>query len=106
MGLAGLRAAHRRPGAVLVKPARRKTAMTVLRMAVMTWADDRARSRCASSCKVTSRIVQGLDLPVAAGRSDDGLRPAAALDGAAGDAEGGDGGAELAAVRVTDGPAR
>lgn len=78
--------------------------MTVLRMAVMTWADDPARSRCASSCKVASRMVQGLDVPVAAGRSGDGLRPAAALDGAAGDAEGGNGGAGLAAVRVTDGP--
>ena len=39
MGLAGLRAAQRRPAAVPVNPARRKAAMAVLRTAAMTWAD-------------------------------------------------------------------
>jgi hypothetical protein len=36
MGLAGFRAAQRRPGAVLVKPARRSAATAVLRTAAMT----------------------------------------------------------------------
>ena len=55
MGLAGFRAAQRRPGAVLVKPARRSAATAVLRTAAMTCADDPARSRWASSFMVVSR---------------------------------------------------
>ena len=55
MGLAGFGAAQRRPGAVLVKPARRSAATAVLRAAAMTWADDPARSRWASSFMVVSR---------------------------------------------------
>jgi len=55
IGRAGLRAAQRRPGAVAVKPASRKTATAVLRMAAMTWADEPARRRCASSRIVVSR---------------------------------------------------
>jgi hypothetical protein len=45
-----------------------------------------------------------LDVPVAAGGGSDELGGAAALEAAAGDAQGGDRGAELAVVRVADGP--
>jgi len=54
-GLCGFRAAQRLPGAVPVNPARRKTAVAALRTAAMTWADEPARSRWASSRMVTSR---------------------------------------------------
>lgn len=54
-GLAGLRPAQRRPAAVAVNPHRRRTAIAVLRATAMTWADDPARSRCASSRIVVSR---------------------------------------------------
>ncbi len=45
MGRAGLRAAQRRPGAVPVNPASRKTATAVFRTADITWADVPARGR-------------------------------------------------------------
>ena len=47
-------------------------------------------------------MVQGLDVPVAAGSRGDDLGRAAALEGAAGDAGGGGGRAEPAVVRVAD----
>ena len=54
-GLAGFRTAQRRPGAVLVKPARRGAATAALRTAAMTCADNPARSRWAASFMVVSR---------------------------------------------------
>ena len=75
MGRAGFRAAQRRPGAVLGKPARRSAATAVLRTAAMTCADDPARSRWASSSMVVSRSFSRggarpaeLDLRVSAGQ--------------------------------------
>jgi len=56
MGRPASRAARRRPGAVLVNPTRRRTATAVFRTAAMTWADEPARSRWASSLMVTSRL--------------------------------------------------
>jgi len=40
--------------------------MALFWAAAMTWADDPARRRCASSRIVVSPAVQGLDVPVAA----------------------------------------
>src|ERR1039457_6812535 len=54
-GLAGFRAAQRRPAAVPAKPASRSAAMTVFRTAAMTCGDAPGRSRLASSFMVTSR---------------------------------------------------
>jgi hypothetical protein len=49
------RAAQRLPWAVRVNPIMRRVAIAVLRRVAMTGAADPARSRCASSCMVTSR---------------------------------------------------
>jgi hypothetical protein len=55
IGRMGLRAAQRRPGAVPVKSASRRTATAALRTAAMTRADVPARSRWASSRMAASR---------------------------------------------------
>jgi hypothetical protein len=49
-------------------------------------------------------IMQHLNVPVAAGRGRDDRRRAAALEAAAGDAERGDGRAELPVMGAADGP--
>jgi hypothetical protein len=49
-------------------------------------------------------VVQGLDVSVATRGGREDFRRAAALDGPAGDVERGNGRAQLAIVRITDGP--
>jgi hypothetical protein len=104
-GLAGFRAARRRPAATPVNPARRKTATAVSRTAATTWADVPARSRWASShIGDITDIMQHLNVPVPAGRGRDDRRRAATPEAAAGAAERGDGRAELPVMGVADGP--
>ncbi len=101
-GLVGFRAAQRRTAAAEVNPASPSAAMTVVRRARGDLGGCAGAELLGVFFPGDVTDVQDLDLPVAAGSDCEGLRRPAGHRRPAGDAEGCDGTAELAGVRVAD----